>query len=96
MAVTLEDVDHVAKLARLGLSNDERAALRSDLESILGYVDLLREVEIPATATDATASASCPERDDRVAVSDTATPVLAVAPRVEAEGRFFRVPRVLD
>src|SRR5690242_5560273 len=35
MLISLEDVDHVATLARLGLSKDERETLRSQLSSIL-------------------------------------------------------------
>ncbi len=98
MAVTLEDVDHVARLARLGLADEERHALRADLESILGYVDLLRELEIPGEGpgVEGLPEDGCRERLDEVRQSQAADLVLPAAPTVDLEGRFFRVPKVLD
>jgi aspartyl-tRNA(Asn)/glutamyl-tRNA(Gln) amidotransferase subunit C len=40
-----EDVRHIAKLARLGLSEDEVAKFSTQLSDILGYVELLNEVD---------------------------------------------------
>ena len=41
-----EETEHIAKLARLGLSEDEIAKYQKDLSAILGYVDKLKEVDI--------------------------------------------------
>lgn len=43
---SLEDVDRLASLARLSLTDDERARLAHDLENILGYVESLRRVDV--------------------------------------------------
>lgn len=43
-----KDVQHIAKLARLGLSQRETEALRKDLASILKYVEKLKKVDIKA------------------------------------------------
>lgn len=40
-----EDVRHIAKLARLGLSEEEVAKFSTQLSDILGYVELLNEVD---------------------------------------------------
>ena len=45
MLISLEDVDHVATLARLGLSQVERETMRRQLSSILAYVESLRELD---------------------------------------------------
>lgn len=45
MAVTLEDVRHVAALARLGMTDERAAALVSELNTILGHMDALSRVE---------------------------------------------------
>ena len=41
-----EETEHIAKLARLGLSDQEIAKYQKDLSAILGYVDKLKEVDI--------------------------------------------------
>ena len=53
MALTNEQVEHVAMLARLGLSDEERERMREQLSSILGHIDQLRAVDtsdVPPTA----------------------------------------------
>ena len=41
-----EETEHIAKLARLGLSAEEITKYQKDLSAILGYVDKLKEVDI--------------------------------------------------
>lgn len=43
--LTLEQVRHIAKLARLQLSQDEEVKMQKELSSILDYVTLLQEVD---------------------------------------------------
>ena len=53
MAISDEDVLHVARLARLSLSGDEVARTAEQLSAILGHVDALRELDltgVPPTA----------------------------------------------
>jgi len=45
MKLTLEEVEHIAALARLELSEDERAAFQKQLSSILEYVEKLKAVD---------------------------------------------------
>lgn len=48
-----DQVRHIAKLARLNVSDEEVAKFATQLTSILGYVDMLKEVDtknVPATA----------------------------------------------
>src|SRR5690242_2836779 len=44
--LTLDDVRHVAKLARLALPDETMQKLSGQLESILGYIDKLAEVDV--------------------------------------------------
>jgi aspartyl-tRNA(Asn)/glutamyl-tRNA(Gln) amidotransferase subunit C len=44
-ALTPDQVRHIAKLARLELSEEEVASLATELTNILGYVDMLGEVD---------------------------------------------------
>jgi aspartyl-tRNA(Asn)/glutamyl-tRNA(Gln) amidotransferase subunit C len=53
MRLTHDELRHVADLARLGLRDDELAALASELSSILEYIDQLEQLDtaaIPPTA----------------------------------------------
>lgn len=45
MAVTHEDVRHVATLARVGLSDARAASLVAELNTILGHMDVLSKVD---------------------------------------------------
>lgn len=82
MALTLDDVDHVAMLARLGLTLDERERLREQLSTILSHIDALSELDtdaIPPTAS--ITQAVNVWRDDLVRPSLTANQVFQNAPR---------------
>ena len=92
--ITLDDVRHVAKLARLSLKEDDLQRLTDQLESILGYVDKLSEVDV--TGVEPTAHALPLHnvlREDVVEPSLPLEKVLRNAPDVD--GRFFKVPKII-
>ena len=43
--ITLKDVEHVARLARLELGPEEKERMRRELDGILNYIDKLRAVD---------------------------------------------------
>lgn len=93
MALTIQEVEHVAHLARLRLSADELAKLQTDLSHILGYIDMLKEVDVsdvPPTAQ-ATDLANV-MRDDEVRPSLPREDVLANAP--DQRDGMFRVKEI--
>jgi aspartyl-tRNA(Asn)/glutamyl-tRNA(Gln) amidotransferase subunit C len=95
MALTDEQVEHIATLARLGLDAEERARLREQLSSILDIMEQLRDIEtadIPPTAQVIPLDPVL--RDDVVQPSLPVEQVLANAPR--SEGGFIKVNAVLD
>ncbi|MCA9858939.1 MAG: Asp-tRNA(Asn)/Glu-tRNA(Gln) amidotransferase subunit GatC [Thermomicrobiales bacterium] len=88
MALTLADVDHVATLARLGLTDAERERMRDQLSVILDHIGELAELDtdsIPPTAS--VTNMTNVWRDDTVQPSFTTDQVFQNAPRV-AEGCF--------
>lgn len=93
--ITRRQVDQVADLARLSLSDEEAAAMERDLERILAYVAALDELDTAGVEPTAHAvQFGTPLRpDEAVAAMD---PELAVANAPEAAGTAFVVPRVLD
>jgi aspartyl-tRNA(Asn)/glutamyl-tRNA(Gln) amidotransferase subunit C len=93
--ITRKDVLHVATLSRLRLEEAEIERLITDLGKILGYVELLAELDtanVPPTSHVAVASA--PLREDRAAARVDREEVLAEAPRRAGDG--FAVPGFVD
>jgi len=88
-------VDHVARLARLSLTEEERALFTAQLGQILEYFARLSELELGASApTSHIMSAPAALREDVVRPSLDRDEVLAAAP--DAEEGFFKVPPVLE
>ncbi len=94
MALSKEDVEHVAHLARLGLGPAEVEQMREEISEILDHFRILQDLdtaEVPPT-TQAVTLLSV-DRDDEPGESLPASAVLFNAP--EEEDGFFRVRAVL-
>lgn len=95
MSVRIEDVEHIARLARLGLREEEKHSLRGELEAILGYVEKLRSLPTEAVEpSDAHLDRAAALREDHVTNRPRADELLAGAP--DREETFFRVPRIIE
>lgn len=93
--ITLAEVEHVARLARLALGADEKDRMRSQLDAILGYVEQLRRVDTAGVEPTAHVLPLVNVmRDDEVRPSYPADAMLANAPA--AQDGQFRVPRILE
>ncbi len=93
-SLTRADVEHVAYLARLGLSQEELTRLEGQLNHILEQYEKLAELDtddIPPTAQ--TIELENILRDDVAMPSLSPEAVLANAP--ERQGDFFVVPAIL-
>ena len=89
------DVDHVARLARLALTPEERERFRRQLGLILEHAEKVREVaadDVPPTSHPVPRSNVY--RPDEVGPCLTQEEALAGAP--EVEGGRFKVPRVIE
>ena len=95
MSVSSEQVWHIAKLARIAMSEEELEKLVPELNNILGWVEQLGEVDTngvePLTAV---IDQKLRLRDDVVNDGDVRDDVLANAP--EAQHGFFAVPKVIE
>ena len=95
MKLSLAQVEHVARLAQLTLSDQEKELFREQLSSILEYAQRLQQLDtsaIPPTAT--VLPLENVMRDDQVRPSLPLTDVLANAS--DTEDGHFRVPVVLE
>lgn len=93
--ITLVEVEHVARLARLELSEAEKERMRSQLDAILTYIDKLRRLDTDAVEP---TSHAIPivnvMREDEIRPCWPAEEMLSNAP--ECLGDFFRVPRIIE
>jgi len=94
-SISVDEVRHVAELARLALTDERIESCRNDLETILGHIETINAVstegvEPMAHAIDMTNRLS----QDEVQPSLTIDDVLSNAPAVE--DRYIAVPKVLD
>ena len=95
MSLTIEEVEHIAELARLELTEEEKERYREQLSDILEYAARLQALDtsvIPPTASVITRRSML--REDIAAPGLTTQQVLGNAPRVEQDQ--FRVPPVQE
>ncbi|MBU0625853.1 Asp-tRNA(Asn)/Glu-tRNA(Gln) amidotransferase subunit GatC [Patescibacteria group bacterium] len=97
MSLTPEEVDKIADLARLELSDEERSAFRYQLSSILDYVGKLSEVDIEGVEP---MSHSIPVfnvlREDDLEICNTETRSEIIASFPEKEGDLLKVKAVFE
>ena len=94
MEVTSEMIDRIAHLARLKFSEEEKTALRTDLERMIEFVEKLKEVDTTGVEpllhiTDAVNVL----REDEVKQTISKEEALLNAP--VTDGNFFKVPKVI-
>jgi aspartyl-tRNA(Asn)/glutamyl-tRNA(Gln) amidotransferase subunit C len=95
MSVDTATVRHIAKLARIAMSDAEAEAFVPELNNILGWVEQLQEVDVEGVEP---MTAVIPNklrlREDAVTDGGVRDAVLANAP--VAEHGFFAVPKVIE
>ena len=95
MSVNADQVRHVAKLARIAMSDGEVEAMVPEFNNILGWVEQLAAVDTngvePLTAV---IDQKLRLREDFVDDGDCRDEVLANAP--DAQHGFFAVPKVIE
>lgn len=95
MKLSREEVLHIARLARVGLTESEISRLSEQLSNILENFEILQQVdttEVPPTAQSIDLQSVM--REDEVAPSLPASDILANAPR--REGDCFKIRAVLE
>ncbi|MHA3022719.1 Asp-tRNA(Asn)/Glu-tRNA(Gln) amidotransferase subunit GatC [Mycobacterium sp. BMJ-28] len=92
--ISRDEVAHLARLARLALTDGELDSFAGQLDAILAHVGQIQSVDVTGVeATDNPLKSVNVTRADEVVPSLTQDEALAAAPRTE-DGRFA-VPRIL-
>ena len=94
MSISIEDVEYLADLAKLKLSEREKRKFQKELEKIIRYIDQLKEVDtekIPPTSH--VIPMENVLREDKILTSLSQDEALANAP--EKEDGYFKVLKVI-
>lgn len=95
MSVDIATVKRVARLARIAVSEEDAERMTGELNTILGFVEQLNEVDVsgvePMTSVTPMAMK---ERDDVVTDGNKAADIVANAPA--SADNFFVVPKVVE
>ena len=95
MALTLSDVEKIAKLSRLSLTDAEKAQNLQELNDIFSLVEKMQSVNTESIEPMAHPhEAALRLREDQVTETDRAAEYQAVAP--EVRNRLYIVPQVIE
>lgn len=94
MSISVQEVQHLAKLAKLSFSEDELAKIAKELDEIVGYVEQLKELNVEGIApTSHVLDLANVFREDKV---EPALPVEEVLRNAPATNHgYFSVPKVI-
>lgn len=95
MKIDAKLVEHIAGLAKLSLSGEEKEAMVADLTNILSYVEKLNELDISGVEpTSHVLELANVLREDEPRPSMPVDEALSNAP--DRSGNFYRVPRIIE
>lgn len=95
MKITKEEIEHIALLARLSLSEEEKELFGSQLSNVLDYMEKLNELDTKDTEpTSHVLSLSNVMRNDTLRPSILKDDALTNAP--DHTDKFYRVPKIIE
>lgn len=95
MALSKETVEHIAKLARLRLTEEEKERYGDQLSSILSYVEKIQAVDTADVApTSQVTGLTNIMREDNIRNYDIAKELVQVAP--DSTDGFIKIPKVFE
>lgn len=91
--ITIKDVEHVAKLARLELSEEEKEIFTHQLGDVLAHVEKMNEVDtVGVEPMNHPIDFVNVMREDNKIYENTREELMSNAPDIE--GEFFKVPKI--
>ena len=93
MSISLEEVNRIAKLARLSFNDDQKQKLQQELSAILDYVDQLKQVQDKALDEVSPESVNLMRPD---VAEQVPNPEEFLAQAQAREGSYIKVKSILD
>ena len=94
--ITIKELEHVAQLARIDLTEEHKKSLVKEFDSILAYVDQLKEVKVSGAAEDRVGAVKNVTRPDVVQTTsqEDRDGLLKEAP--QRVGEFVAVKKIIE
>ena len=92
--IKIEELEHLANLARIHLDEDDKKSLIKEFDSILGYVDQLKKVDVSLDAEGRVGAVKNIMRNDEVNSDDNRENLLAEAP--DRVGDYVAVKKIIE
>ncbi len=92
--INIEELDKIAKIARLSLEDSEKKALLKDIENILAAFSEIENLEESEKELFYATESKNPLREDSSPVEYPSEKILEVAPK--KEDNYFKVPKLLE
>jgi len=94
MAITMQEIEHLARLSKLALSNEEKERLTGEMQSILSFADKLSGLDTVADPTMFASDGQNVFREDEIHPSLPTSAILQNAPEKDME--CFVVPKTVE
>lgn len=92
-----QDIEHIAKLARLEITKKEKIQYAEQLSVVFDYVEMLREVDVSTTAeTNQVTGLEDVLREDETSACDEETKQKLIEAFPDKVGRLLKVPGVFE
>ena len=94
--ITVKELEHLANLARIDLSEDDKKSLIKEFDSILGYVDQLKKVKVDMDASGRVGAVKNVMRPDVVESTSDADREALLKEVPHREGDFVAVKKMIE
>ena len=96
--ISKQTIEHMAKLARVNLTDEEKERFTKELSSILNYIDKLSEVDTSNVERigQITGLETVVREDEPLKVKDEETQKKILKEAPNKKGDYFQVPKILE
>lgn len=94
--ITVADVEKLAALARLTLTDEEKQTFTTQFDAILGYVEQVNKLDISAAPEARLGKPHNVTRSDEARLTDEVTRAQLKANFPETDGEYLQVPKILS
>ena len=91
--ITVKELEHLAQLSRIDLSEDDKKSLIKEFDSILGYVDQINNVQVPETSEQYVQINTVHADQDAYESQTYSDKMIAGAP--DSQDGFYKVQKIL-
>jgi aspartyl-tRNA(Asn)/glutamyl-tRNA(Gln) amidotransferase subunit C len=93
--ITIQELEHLAVLSRIKLTEEDKKSLLKEFDSILKYIDQLKQVKVSMDAEGRVGAVKNVTRPDLAVPTSAADRERLLAAAPDREGDFIAVPKII-